>query len=385
MSDLKDYERREQTLVKHDILKKYLERFAHVVGHNWPSITYVDCFSGPWNTQSEKHEDASFAIAIAELRKAQETLKGLGKVLRLRCFFIESHRQAYDNLTRFTSGVKDVEIETRNRVFADAIPDILVFVKKDPNTFPFIFIDPTGWTGFGMKMIEPLLQLKPCEVLVNFMTGHIRRFIEIEETAESFEQLFGAPGVRDRIAGATQLDREDFLVNEYRASLRRTGAFRYTCSAIVLNPLSDRTHFNLIYATRHTKGIEVFKEAERRAMPEMEKARAEAQQRERQDKGGQGELFAAADMPPSQYYEDLLQRYRAQAKQAVHELLEQKRRLPYDEAWVVALEYPLVWEQDLKDWIREWRSAGCLSVVGLTDHQRVPQHGKNHSLVWNPA
>lgn len=120
------------------------------------------------------------------------------------------------------------------------------------------------------------------------MTSHIRRFIEMKETAESFERLFGASGVRDRVAGTRQQDREDLLVNEYRRSLQRTGGFRFTCSAIVLHPRYDRTHFNLIYATRNRKGVEVFKEAERGAMEKMEKARAEAQQRERQKKGGQG-------------------------------------------------------------------------------------------------
>lgn len=46
MSDTHLYEGREQTLVKHLILGKYLERFAIIIGFNWASITYVDCFSG---------------------------------------------------------------------------------------------------------------------------------------------------------------------------------------------------------------------------------------------------------------------------------------------------------------------------------------------------
>jgi hypothetical protein len=44
---------REQTLVKHIILKHYLERFAIIVGWHWDTLTYVDCFSGPWNVQSD--------------------------------------------------------------------------------------------------------------------------------------------------------------------------------------------------------------------------------------------------------------------------------------------------------------------------------------------
>jgi len=46
------YERREQTQVKHYILRHYLERFAYIVGSWSNSLTYVDGFAGPWNVQS---------------------------------------------------------------------------------------------------------------------------------------------------------------------------------------------------------------------------------------------------------------------------------------------------------------------------------------------
>ena len=68
------YTGREQTLVKHFILQKYLQRFAYIVGSHWDTLTYVDCFSGPWNARSENFEDSSFAIALKELRDARTTL-----------------------------------------------------------------------------------------------------------------------------------------------------------------------------------------------------------------------------------------------------------------------------------------------------------------------
>ena len=64
MSEEGLYVGREQTLVKHFILRKYLERFAHIIFTRWRSITYVDCFAGPWNSKSNNLKDSSFAIAI---------------------------------------------------------------------------------------------------------------------------------------------------------------------------------------------------------------------------------------------------------------------------------------------------------------------------------
>lgn len=184
------YTGREQTFIKHFILRNYLERFAIIVGSRWNTLTYVDCFSGPWQVKSEKFEDSSFAIALEQLRRARAVHREqTGRTLMLRCFFLEKTPTAYERLKHFTEQIDDVVIETKNKKLENAIQDILSFVQEGgPNSFPFIFIDPTGWSGFAMETITPLLQLDPAEVLINFMTEHIRRFIESpqKQTQESF-------------------------------------------------------------------------------------------------------------------------------------------------------------------------------------------------------
>ena len=61
----------EQPLVKHIILQRYLVRLAVIVGSWAEAVTYVDCFSGPWENKSEDYSDTSFGIAVEELLKAQ--------------------------------------------------------------------------------------------------------------------------------------------------------------------------------------------------------------------------------------------------------------------------------------------------------------------------
>ena len=269
------YTGREQTLVKHIILKHYLERFAIIVGSHWDTLTYVDCFSGPWKVKSEKFEDSSFAIALEQLRKARDVHKErTGKTLKLRCFFLEKTPFAYAKLKQFAGEIDDVLIVTKNKKLENATQDILKFVQEGgPTSFHFIFIDPTGWSGFAMETIAPLLRLNPGEVLINFMTEHIRRFIESpqRQTQESFIKLFGSGQFKDKLKGLDEKDREDAIVTAYSECVKRVGVFRYTSSAIVLHPKKNRTHFHLIYATRDLKGIQVFKEAEKKAMPVMEK------------------------------------------------------------------------------------------------------------------
>jgi three-Cys-motif partner protein len=383
---------REQTLVKHIILKHYLERFAIIVGSHWDTLTYVDCFSGPWNVQSNGFKDSSFAIAIEQLRKARDIhKKRTGKTLKLRCFFLEKTPSAYTKLTQFAGQINDVIIETKNKELENAIQDIEKFVRAGgPTSFPFIFIDPTGWSGFALEPISPLLRLNPGEVLITFMTQHIQRFIEWpqKQNQASFIKLFGSSQFKDILKGLEEKDREDAIVMAYSECVKRVGSFGYTSSAIVLHPEKNRTHFHLIYATRVRKGIKVFKDAEKKAMSVMEKARDEAQNREREERTGQTEfrLFSGTvTQDPSEYFRSLRERYMSRARAAVLALLQTKRRLAYDEAWSSAMTFPLTWESDLKYWIRDWELVGQLKLMGMKKMQRIPQLGKNNCLVWKES
>ena len=383
------YARREQTLVKHIILKHYLERFAIIVGSQWDTLTYVDCFSGPWKVKSERFEDSSFAIALEQLRKARDIHKELtGKTLKLRCFFLEKNPSAYTKLKQFADHADDATIETKNKKLEDAIQDILNFVQDGgPKSFPFIFIDPTGWSGFALETITPLLKLNPGEVLITFMTEHIRRFIEWpqKQNQESFIKLFGSGQFKDMLKGLEEKDREDAIVTAYSECVKRVGAFGYTSSAIILHPKKNRTHFHLIYATRDLTGIKVFKAAEKTAMSVMEKSRDEAQKREREERTGQTEIRLFSGMvtqDPSEYFRSLRDRYVSRARAAVLALLQTKKQLAYDEAWSSAMTFPLTWESDLKDWIREWEQGEQLEIMGMKEKQHVPQLGENIRLVW---
>jgi len=379
------YVGREQTLVKHFILQKYLERFAHIVGTHWDTLTYVDCFSGPWNARSEGFEDSSFGIALHELRKARHTHEQLGRKLRLRCFFLEKDPAAYARLESFAKGIGDAQIETRNATLEESVTNIVNFVSEaGRGSFPFVFIDPTGWSGFEMETIAPLLKLDPGEVLINFMTGHIRRFIESpqELTQDSFKRLFGSQSFREKIQGLAQQEREDAVVREYTINAKTVGSFKFGCSAIVLHPEINRTHFNLIYLTRNPKGVEVFKEAEKKAMEVQEAARAEAHQRQRQARTGQLELLCSKELHDPSHYESLRDRYVAKTRTLVLQALESKRRLLYEDAWTLALSEPMSWESDLKQWIEEWRREGRLEIAGMQPSQRVPHRNERNYLVW---
>lgn len=383
-----NYAGREQTLVKHIILEHYLERFAHIVGYYWDAITYIDCFSGPWNVRSNNLDDSSFSIAVKQLKSARHNLadKRLqrGKHdLALRCFFLERDHQKYQRLSDFASQQADIEIVTKNKALEHSIDEIVEFVHARRDTFTFIFVDPTGWGGFGMDVIGPLLKLDNCEVLINFMTGYIVRFAEHRKknVRASFDRLFGDVDFRRRIAGKQGLEREEELVRAYCDAVRTAGGFDYVCPAIVLQPEKNRTHFHLLYATRNSKGVEEFKKAEKQAMAQMELKRGEARQRKRHLQTGQRELFSAEDMHDPGYYDDLRQRHCQAVMNEVRTALSSGSRVRYGILWEKTLLHPLVWESDLSRWIKDWEKAGQVRIEGLASPRHKLRREAEHYVV----
>lgn len=369
------YAGREQSWVKHFVLRKYLERFGPIIGFGRPSITYVDGFSGPWNIQSDQKSDSSFSIALSELRKARDTHAKRGKELRLRCVFLEQDRKRFAELKKFVDQVSDADVLPINSGFEEAIPAVIHFLDKDSDTFPFIFIDPTGWTGFGMQSIAPLLKRKPCEVLINFMLDFIRRFIEHDFSRDSFIRLFGSDDFDADLEHLQGWDRDDAITDRYCRSLREVCGFNHVQRAMVLHPDMDKTHFMLIYGTRNPKGVEVFKDAEERAMKEQEKSRARIEVQRRNQP-----LFDPDEMPESRHYVGLRDRYQIRARQEAVRLINSSEYTAYDVLWQNGLAFPLVWEKDLREWLHEWQEKGLIRYAGLKPREKTLKWGRGHKI-----
>jgi three-Cys-motif partner protein len=370
---------REQTQVKHEVLRRYLNRFAHIIGSWAKSITYIDGFAGPWNVVSDDWKDSSFSIAVSQLNHARKSHQAHGKDFRVRCYFVEARPESYEALSRFRKAQTDIEIETANAELEDVVGDCVKFVKRDRSTFAFSFIDPTGWKGISLDTIRPLLLLQPGEVLVNFMTSFITRHISTPSVKAQIAAVFGSAAPLERVAKLRGMDRVDACVDEYCSVLKSVGGFEHVSPAVILQPTKDRPHFHLIYATRKDLGLEVFKDVERNAMETMEKARAGADQR-KQATSGQRSFLDADDMPESQYYIQLRERYTSGSRRDVRDLIQSRGRVPYDAIWAEALRKPLVWESDLKQWLALWRQNGAISLEGLKN-ERVPKRGRGHMIV----
>ena len=378
MSDTdSNYDEREQSEIKHYALRLYLQPATRILGTT-RSVKYVDCCAGPWKACSPDCSDTSFGIAIDVFRQASIELAGRGIVRTFPSLLIERDNKAFQRLAAFAKqhNSESVPITAQNWDFTERLTEIVSFCSTT-GTFPFIFIDPTGWNLAKISNIRPLLRLNPGEVLINLMSPFISRFIKDGKT--DFSDLLGVDFSSLRVLNGAEL--EQAIVDRYCDLIKQEGNFAYVCSLPIMNPDMDTFNFHLIYATRHRKGVAVFKDVEKRTEDKTRQIRAGLQQKDRQSKSGNLELFDASVQYRENSYQRLARTNKDKAREAVRTLIETSHSVPYDDCWVEALQFSAVYEADLRSWIDVWQRQSSISVEGKTPKMRVLQIGKGLKLV----
>lgn len=296
MQDPESYCGREQALFKHNLLKAYLMKMFMIIGQFHNDIRYVDCFSGPWQEESDDLHDTSIGISLDIMRQCRDAFKKSGKDVMFHALYIEKDKKAFQKLQSFLASIPLGEVTTK------ALPGDF-FELRGPilkwcglYDFTFFFIDPKGWKKvIEIPTLTPLLQRPNSEFLINFMYDFVLRTHTQESFQKDMQAIFGdVPDTN----GMTPNEKEVTLLNLYKRYLKEisptSGGKPRAVSVPVLYPLRDRTLYYLVYLTRHAKGITVFMDASEKLELVQRRVRAQAKQNKRESRSGQRELFPAS-------------------------------------------------------------------------------------------
>jgi|ERR1039458_4222305 three-Cys-motif partner protein len=370
-----EYTEREQSGIKHFALQHYLEAATRIIGSYWNGFSYVDCCAGPWESRSLDYSDTSFGIATRVLKESNISLRNRGKNPRFKALLIEKEPKAYNELSAFAVKANDehLQVESRNWDFTKHTSEIVQFVTNS-QSFAFIFIDPTGWMPAEIGGLEPLLRIKPGEVLITFMSSFIVRFLNDEKT--NMDEILG-PDYRE-IRTLCYEEKEDEAVKRYCELIRKQGDFSYVCALPVMKPDQDAIHFYLIYGTRNAKGVEVFKQVEKQTERETEVVRAKLQQ----DKRLNLDLFKSDVLyRREERYKRLRERSKSNATIALDALIADRGHVGYDDCWAETLQFPAVYESDLREWLKSREDTGSIRIDGRTRLNEVLNRKSGHVIV----
>lgn len=389
MVSLVNYAGREQAYVKHVFLDDYLEALAHKIASTYSHIVYVDGFAGPWQSANERFEDTSFGIALNALQRAKESWRKLGRSVRMSAHLVERDAVAYARLAEVPKGFPDVSVSTYCGDFVGLVPTILKAIPSD--AFVFFFIDPKGWR-IPLEQLASLLSREKSEVIFNFMFDFINRAVNISDAniVAGLNGLIPYGDWRNKIAHAemqvggnlTPEARKTVLVDAFTRSLAKLGKYRYVVETTILRPLKNRPLYCLCYATRHSSGIEVFRDCQIKALHKQSATRAAVKLQHAVKTSGQAEMFESLhDMGPHEL-NAFLASERQQAERLLLELTPQKpEAIRYEMLWSEVLARHVIRRPEVNELAVKLRKAQALEFPDWEKGKRVPQPNYR---TWRP-
>lgn len=290
------YVGREQALIKHTILKEYLEKLTAIlaVTQSVFEFTYVDCFAGPWQVDESKMDSTSIAISLQVLQRCKKAVESRGGRAVIRALYVEQSNDAYPLLKKYLDENTPVGIETHSihGEFVASRQKILDWVGSKGSAF--FFIDPKGWTEVKVNTLAPLLARPRSEFVINFMYEFVRRTFGMERFASEMQELIG-----EEIGfGLEDTDTESLILDTYRKNLKakvpstRPSYPVRSVYAKVKHPHQERTKYHLVYLTTHPKGLNKFMETYEEAVDLQGAIRAQIRDSKKEMKTRTADLFS---------------------------------------------------------------------------------------------
>lgn len=253
--DFKPWKLKEQTHIKHLVLKCYLDKWVKILGKSYSTIYYIDGFSGPGEyenplDESKTVKEGSPVIGAEIARTNKATLNRNVKIILID---IKGSSLAH------SKGILDREFPDISATYINGDFDVEINKLLDESdlseTPAFVFIDPFGVTSVKMSTIEKIMRSKRKEVLILFMFNFVNRFL-IDSVKKTLNDLFGTDKWKD-ISHLHGERREKAIIDIYRNQLKSFSRFVFPYRFSF--PHKDRTLYYLFHLTHNLKGMSIMK------------------------------------------------------------------------------------------------------------------------------
>jgi three-Cys-motif partner protein len=265
------------TKAKHDILIRYMGAWMSILGGGaraagFPAhLVIVDAFAGRGRYSTDDLGSPLLLRGIAgdviARRRADD----------VELFFIESNPSNCAALTSELaatappSGVR--EVQPIQGAFEDAAPDIVESIQRSGRS-SFWFIDPFGYSGLPLRLIQRILDLQRSEVLVTLMVRDMNRFLDDSSHLTAIARILDLRG--DSLAATVAEvkrapDRMQALCTLYTRQLESPQGprRRYVKAVRIARDSASDTIYYLVHATCHLRGKREMKKAMRVALRGM--------------------------------------------------------------------------------------------------------------------
>ena len=221
-------------------------------------------------------EEGSPLIALRTVLEHRHLARHVDAGLEVRFHFVEEAKDRVavlrEEIKTFEAAAplpKGVHVMIAEDQFDTYLGRILTSLESSKKRMAptFAFIDPFGFSGVPMRLIERLAEASRAEVLISFMFESINRFAGHQHKIEErLDELYGTKAWRPIAADTNPERRRSGLIDLYRTQLVAAG-FPLVNSFKMLDR-GNRTEYFLYHGTTNPKGLSAMKRAMWKADPE---------------------------------------------------------------------------------------------------------------------
>ena len=257
-------EQTEQSQIKAQIVERYFSAWARVMlgaankyGHE-SKIAYIDLFAGPGRYYNSAK---STPVMVLEKAIADDELSS-----SLVTYFNDKDVNNVQNLQTTISELPGVQkLKYLPKVVHGEVNEDTVKNFEDVRLIPTLFfIDPFGYKGLSLRLINSVLKDWGCDCIVFFNFNRINMGISNIAVEPHMQALFGEERVerlRGKLDGKSPVEREEIIIKEINAAL-----MEMSTEHIFVLPFrfkredGSRTSHYLIFVTKHIKGFDIMKD-----------------------------------------------------------------------------------------------------------------------------
>ncbi|MGP1256306.1 MAG: three-Cys-motif partner protein TcmP [Kiloniellales bacterium] len=257
-------ERLDQSRVKAELVEKYFFAWANVLKstiRNNSRLAYIDLFAGPGRY---KDGAASVPLVIVERAIADDFLRD-----HLVTLFNDKDENLTRTLEEQIAAIPGVDqLKYKPQVMNEEVGDNIVAQFEATKLIPtFFFVDPWGYRGLSLRLINSVLRNWGCDCVFFFNYNRINAGLGNPVVEEHMNALFGverADQLRFQLTPMSPAMRELAIVEAVSEALKEMGG-EFVLPFTFKREDGSRTSHYLIFVSKHVRGYEVMKDIMARA------------------------------------------------------------------------------------------------------------------------
>ena len=255
-------ETREQSIVKASIVEKYFGAWSKIITstqNRYPDhaqkIGYVDLFAGPG-----RYRDGAISTPLRVLNAALQNENLHDRLVTILNDKDEDHVRTLSQAIGELDQIK--KLKHPPEIWNEEVGENIAAQFERMSVIPVLaFIDPWGYKGLSLRLVNAFLKDWGCDCLFFFNYARINAGLNNTKVRSHMEALFEseAQPLIDKLSGANP-ERREALIVEAIASALKVHGHRYVLPFCFKNSSGKRTTHHLIFVTKHFKGYEVMKQ-----------------------------------------------------------------------------------------------------------------------------